>query len=419
MFSLESLLSDHCNKIYLNGTHRAASPESTWRVIRPMLADFGITRVANVTGLDYVGVPVYMCCRPNSRSLAVSQGKGIDAISAKVSAVMESIEAWHAEFNQAPLRLENYAELKRHDAVADVDGLPFCKGSLFSMQRPIPWILGRDLLSDEPVWVPFELVHANATIPAVPGSGCFLPSTNGLASGNNLIEAILHGLYEVIERDALTLWELADPDRYSQTRVDCESITPTYCREILARYQAANIIPMVWNTTSDAGLPSFAAIIFDEESDSLLRPMSAAFGSGCHTNRGIAMARALTEAAQSRLTGIAGSRDDMTQGSYRTSQSAEALDYYRQLARETSKALAYNTAPDHEGENFRDDLNNVLDCLRRISIQQVIAVDLSRPGLPISVARVIVPGLEGPTESNWYTPGPRLKERLSWTPISS
>jgi YcaO-like protein with predicted kinase domain len=419
MFSVESLFTNHSEKTYLNGTHRAVPPESTWHAVRPMLADFGITRVANVTGLDHVGIPVYMSCRPNSRSLAVSQGKGLDAISAKVSAVMESIESWHAEFNQSPVRLETYAEMKRHAAVADVERLPFCKGSLFTSQRPIPWILGRDLLSDEPVWVPFELVHANATIPAVPGSGCFLPSTNGLASGNNLTEAILHAVYEVIERDAMTLWELATPDRYTATRIDCDSIDSTACREILARYRAANITLMVWNTTSDVGLPSFAAIIFDDESDSLLRPMSAAFGSGCHTDRGIAMTRALTEAAQSRLTGIAGSRDDMTQGSYRTSQSDEALDFYRQLASERNAPVAYHEVASHSAVSFRDDLVKVLECLRQISIQQVIAVDLSRPGFPISVARAIVPGLEGPIESAWYTPGPRLKERLSWIPTSS
>jgi len=51
----------------------------------------GITRVANVTGLDHVGIPVVMACRPNARGLAVSQGKGLTLDAAKASAVMESI----------------------------------------------------------------------------------------------------------------------------------------------------------------------------------------------------------------------------------------------------------------------------------------------------------------------------------------
>lgn len=57
----------------------------------------GITRVADVTGLDRIGIPVVMVCRPNARSLAVSQGKGIDIEAATVSGLMESVELYHAE----------------------------------------------------------------------------------------------------------------------------------------------------------------------------------------------------------------------------------------------------------------------------------------------------------------------------------
>jgi len=104
---------------------------------------------------------------------------------------MESVETWHAECNQCVARIESHSHLKNGAAVCDPDLLPQSKGGLFSRNRPIPWVLGADLLGNEPVWIPYELVHANVTLPAVPGSGCFLPSTNGLASGNNALEAIL------------------------------------------------------------------------------------------------------------------------------------------------------------------------------------------------------------------------------------
>ncbi|TGV60738.1 hypothetical protein EN803_38435, partial [Mesorhizobium sp. M2D.F.Ca.ET.160.01.1.1] len=58
--------------------YRADSAHSAIARIRPHWARMGITRVANVTGLDRIGIPVVMVCRPNARSLAVSQGKGID-----------------------------------------------------------------------------------------------------------------------------------------------------------------------------------------------------------------------------------------------------------------------------------------------------------------------------------------------------
>ena len=54
----------------------------------------------------------------------------------------------------------------------------------------------------------------------------------------------------------------------------------------------------------------------------------------------------------------------------------------------------------------------MLERLRAAGVPQVLAVDLSLEGVPVSVARVIVPGLEGPTGSPWYAPGPRVRARL-------
>ena len=65
-------------KCHRLGTHRILSPAETVARVTPLMALMGITRVADVTGLDRIGVPVVMVCRPNARSLAVSQGKGCD-----------------------------------------------------------------------------------------------------------------------------------------------------------------------------------------------------------------------------------------------------------------------------------------------------------------------------------------------------
>ena len=78
-------------KAYRAGTHRTVPPAETVRKALRFAPVMGITRVANVTGLDNVGVPVVTVSRPNSRSLAVTQGKGVDLTAAKASALMESI----------------------------------------------------------------------------------------------------------------------------------------------------------------------------------------------------------------------------------------------------------------------------------------------------------------------------------------
>ena len=57
------------------------------------------------------------------------------------------------------------------------------------------------------------------------------PSTNGLASGNHLLEATSHALCEVIERDATTLWRRrAIHDRI---RLDLATVGDENCRSVL------------------------------------------------------------------------------------------------------------------------------------------------------------------------------------------
>ena len=85
------------------GSHRICSAGETLKRIESQAGKFGITRVANITGLDRIGIPVTLAIRPNSRSVAVSQGKGRTLDDAKASALMEAIEIWHAENFSAPV----------------------------------------------------------------------------------------------------------------------------------------------------------------------------------------------------------------------------------------------------------------------------------------------------------------------------
>src|SRR2546423_12243572 len=82
-------------KVLRHGTHRSQNLNHTFGRVSRFAPVMGITRVANVTGLDTIGIPVAMVCRPNSRSVAVSQGKGVDYLSAQVSGLMEASELYH------------------------------------------------------------------------------------------------------------------------------------------------------------------------------------------------------------------------------------------------------------------------------------------------------------------------------------
>ena len=387
---------------------RSCSASETLRRIAAFFAGYGITRIANVTGLDRIGIPVCMAVRPNSRGLAVSQGKGLDLDAAKVSAAVESIEGWHAERPLCTQTLERYSDLSARAAAADPHGLAISRNSAFAPNRTIPWAEATDLQTGVSVWVPFELVHADATLPRMPGSGCFVFSTNGLASGNGLAEATLHALCELIERDAIALWKVSGGEACTETRIDPDSVEDGACRELLHRYRAAGIMPMLWDVSSDIGLPVFRVLIYDEWAGASLTPYATAFGAGCHPSREVALSRALTEAAQSRLTAIAGSRDDGTRGHFEATQGSAAAEYYGALAKRPA-SLRFDQSPSANHRTLEADLRHAIHCLAARGMTQVLNVDLTRPDSPVAVVRCIVPGLEGPSSSPSYAPGRRAR----------
>jgi ribosomal protein S12 methylthiotransferase accessory factor len=393
-------------KRYLYGTHRAVAPEETIARLAPLLPHMGITRVAHVTGLDCVGLPVVMVCRPNARGLSVAQGKGISAAAAEASGLMEAVEAFHAEHVRRPLLLASYSELSGVECVVDPYALPRTAASLFHPDRRLLWIEGRDLLNDEPVWLPYELVHGDYTLPFPTGTGYFTMSSNGLASGNHMLEAMSHAICEAVERDAGRLWDLWSVDRQQRSRIDLSTVDEPGCLQVIERFDRAAVDVAVWEMTSDIGIPAFFCIAVERREDPL-RPLSTASGKGCHPDRAVALLRALTEAAQTRLTQIAGSRDDIARSSYEAAHRHDTFLQHRAYLQMQAPPKSFSACPSEARETFDEDVAWALDRLRHAGIARVVAVDLRHPELDIPVVRVVIPGLEGPAVISGLLPGTR------------
>ena len=400
--SLDRMLNERLPKRYRRGTHRLATPSETLARVRPLAARMGITRLGNITGLDRIGIPVAVAVRPNSRSVSVSQGKGLDLPQAMASALMEACEGFHAE-DVGPVRVAPYRDFALSATV--VDPATLCAGvRKFDATATTSWIEGYDLLRKEPCWVPAEIVHTDYTLPKP--DGFFLSGSNGLASGNHLIEAINAALYELVERDAVALWIAQPLHRRASCALDLASVDDPDCRELLARYEAAEIAVRVWKVTTDIGIAAFLCEISDRSAGDPGRP-SRFHGSGCHADRAIALARALTEAAQTRLTYIAGIRDDLAPEEYHADPGDEIHDaLFDALAREiTPVPLA--DVPNFAADDLAEDLRWALGRLAANGIEQVIAVDLSRQDLLIPVVRLVIPGLEWDPHHPNYRPGLR------------
>ncbi|MEM8624862.1 MAG: YcaO-like family protein [Pseudomonadota bacterium] len=401
----EPALTGRSDKPYREGTRRARSPAETWARIKPMLPVFGITRVANLTGLDRVGIPVFQACRPNGRSLSVFQGKGLDPDAARVSAVMEAIETHCAETIHAPLLFGSAEEIRFSHTLVDLDRLPLTDPAGFDPFCPILWIEGEELISGGKRWLPFEMVHANYALPEPPHSDALPATTNGLASGNTDEEAVLHALLEVIERDAETLWKLGPMAWGSETAVDPASVTDPHCRALLDRFSCAGIDVVIWDVTSDTGIPAIVAMIDDASGET----GAPEIGAGAHLAPEVALSRALTEAAQARITYIAGAREDIGDEDYGHEVVAERRSSARAVLDGLSPARRFGDIANLEAENLAADIEVVLASLAAVGIEEVVAVDLTSPPFRLPVVRVVVPGLEAAMEEADadYVPGSR------------
>lgn len=390
---------------HVSGVHRTVDPATTLARVKPLFAEIGLTRVANVTGLDIVGIPVVSVCRPNARSNAVCQGKGLTLDAAKASGVMESIETYCAEHIVRPVFFASARELARQHQIVDFERLCRISGSSLSANTRIMWVEGRDIASSEPRMLPFELVHADFTVPRPPGSGHFLLSTNGLASGNSMPEAILHGTCEVIERDAATLFSL--DYRLSETsRLDLDSVNDGDCRATLMKLVNAGLIVAVWDITTDIGVAAFRCQIMERTADyhGITIP---AEGHGCHPERAVALVRALTEAAQARVTAISGARDDIGPDLYGLAEDPTLLERWRNSLYSTKGKRQFPQVPNASLATTEDELAHVLSGLSSAGFADVVMVDLSPiPSELCAVVRVVVPGLEGPLHRH-YAPGLR------------
>ncbi|MFD8964311.1 YcaO-like family protein [Streptomyces sp. NPDC059568] len=288
------------SRILLEGTVRARTPEDTWYALEPELKRLGITRVARLTDLDHLGIPVWTAIRPPAHTLVTSQGKGATDQLAKISAVLESAELWHAE--QPPTTTPVRGTYRSLDPPYPMALLPVKLDHEGLKEIELDWVTGTGLTSGQDIPVPAGLARRRLRRD-VRLLDLFHVTSNGLACGNTMDEAVLHALFEVVERDVLHRDYISGGQR--RTLIDPQSVDDPYCRDLIDRFLAAGMFLEIALVDSEHQIPVCAAYIWSED-----YPVVFA-GSGCHRDPHIALSRALTEAAQSRLTCIAGTRDDL------------------------------------------------------------------------------------------------------------
>ncbi|MFD6950251.1 hypothetical protein A6A08_02425 [Nocardiopsis sp. TSRI0078] len=413
-----------------SGTQREITVEETWDRVSPHLRRVGITRLADITGLDYVGVPVYSAIVPRSNdSISVYGGKGFRPIDAKVSAVMEAIERYSAWL---PVRPDLVASLDELVSVGETvlrpDEINLELARDYRDDGPISWVRGWDLLNEEPVLVPQDGAVYQARLHEQP---CYrITTTNGLASGNSLEEAVCHALCELVERDSMTLAELVsnylpqileqdghlgasafsvvDELRGRHPHVEPGSL-PSAAQYMLEKFDKAGVEVRLLDITSDLGIPSFFAATSEDIGDGTSQGHG---GYGTHPNAEVAVARALSECAQGRAVDVQALREDISLPGADVSKyelhvrRSASVDTSSWAWKSASHTVRFDQVPHHPSGDVRADLDLLLGRLRAAGAGQVVVVDLSPPQIPVSVVRVICPILE-----SWATDYCRIGSR--------
>jgi ribosomal protein S12 methylthiotransferase accessory factor len=385
--------------------YRSRTPQETIAAVDRLRGEFGITRLADITGLDRVGLPVFQSIRPNAPSVSVSLGKGLDADAARASALMEACEIAHAEAFDLPTLIASTAQLPPDESPHTLNTWPRMRRRL-TRGTKLRWVKARELVTGAPAWVPRELVRIDGLDRDCTDAAYFVRTSNGLASGNVRAEAVLSALCEVIERDALVLWQAAGLPRRAGTRLVLGTVHDARCQALVRRFAARQIGLAVWDTTGDTGVPCFVARIVDLPG--VPHAIAGSFwGAGAHPDRAIAFARAVTEAAQSRLTLIAGARDDLARADYDDEPDAlaTALDRWE----ETRAVRRFGDIASLNAATVSSAVAEVVARLRRAGLDRIFIVDLSLPGRGIAVVRAIVPGLETIDRHGRMLEGARLR----------
>ncbi|WP_081163052.1 YcaO-like family protein [Ensifer aridi] len=372
---------------------RGRKPKATEELVRALFSKrsrFGITRVGSLTRLDRAGVAVVQVVRPLSLSNAVSQGKGPNVMEAAASGLMESLECWAAE-RIAPERIKVASARQLGDEIRDL--YAGCRVHGFDAgwdQLRLGWTDGYDLFTARVRPVPVAMVDTIYTLPS-PHPIAFPRSTRGLAASPTMLAAIIHAALEILERASVAGAERY-PRSYPELRIDPARVAGPLSSGMLARLEAADLAAGIWLVPGDHDMPVFRCQVMETQRHREIAPMPGE-GFACDFTYDRALARALMEAAQARVTALAGAREDITRAVYPERYDREHLDACRQAFLSPSGTTALPADRD-EPASATTALTAVLGAIKAAGGQAALVVPLySSKDLDLNVVRLVVPPL--------------------------
>lgn len=334
-----------------------------------------ITRVAELTDLDIIGVPVWSAIRPMGNYICVSGGKNLSNTLARAAAIGEAIET---SIMEKPKRESCRC---RPYSIEVLDNFPL-------LRDPIPddLLVSEELVchyqSGKKVHYPSNLIWLD-----LPRGDLWQRSSNGQALGSTINDAILTGLYECVERDAWTL-RRALQKKYDLVpqQVDL-SDAPPQVSELIRRCNQAGIEVIIFEITLDIKFPIYQAMLLGGD-------FAPAAGYGTSIQSAIAIESAILEAIQTRAVFIAGARNDVTDKDLE-----EWLGYDQKMLSDALSKTTKKKKPDWTIRDLTTEFELGVALFRLGPWMEKMLVKIASIDPPC--VKVIIHGLEVPYKNEW------------------
>jgi ribosomal protein S12 methylthiotransferase accessory factor len=333
-------------------------------------------------------------------------GKGITPAQAETGALCEALERHCATFAGDEDRIEaSYRELGDEAIHPDTCQLyhlrQFAGRRRWNSEHDTPQFVcdpfdDNAMMSWSPVWslthqrrrlLPTGMLYFGA--PRKPGPLMVCADSNGNAAGSSLEDAVLQGLLELVERDAVAIWWY---NRLRRPALDLAAFADPWVDEIRQMYRHMGREIWALDLTVDLGVPVIAAVSrrVDQPREEIV------FGFGAHRDVRVALRRGLTELNQlacacleARMAGrqsIAG----LDAENWWRSATIEAQQYLVPDPAEPPRSPAAYSLRD--GGDIRDDIEIVHQSLRRAGLEMLV-LNQTRPDIGLAAVKVIVPGM--------------------------
>lgn len=401
---------------------RAQMAEKIRHLPYDRLLSYGISSYRQITNLDIIGIPVWVCYRPLARTISVTAGKNADDALACAGAIVEGLEFWATENPNSQMRLCSYRQLASERADYDYELLemndyPLAKDNVLDLDTPVAWevvdkIRLRPDNDPSQAWMPSHVIWLLDR-----AQQQFLDvqqTSNGLASGVTLEDALLQGFYELVERDGWTCAQyVRETLGTAPIRIPLIDLPPELEWSV-SLIRRAGLYPFLHNCGNELGIPVLGCALFGPDNVGYFG------GYGCHLNPRVAAQRAILEAVQSRLCYISGARDDLYRRDFMLMKQSDSkrliqiLDNLPTFKPTWPKFAELFFCDGYEFQDPREEFRALVSKLQVGGIDRlyyrVMRVE-EFEGQSLTIVRAIAPQLEGVWCENWKTNG-RAHRRL-------